>query len=49
MSTGIYFVTYDNPRGGDYRRPLRELGKVAQVERVTPKTTLRLSRRKGSC
>ena len=41
----IYFVSYDNPRAGDYRRPLRELGKVGQVERMVPKTTLRLNRR----
>lgn len=47
MPAGIYFVTYDNPAGGDYRRPLRTFDKVAEVERVAPKTTLRLIRRKG--
>ena len=47
MRTGIYFVTYDNPRGADYQRALRELRKVADVDRIVPKTTLRLSKRKG--
>lgn len=47
MPARVYFITYDNPRAGDYRRPFREFGKVARIERLVPKTTLRLSRRKG--
>ncbi|CAH0127130.1 hypothetical protein [Roseomonas sp. CECT 9278] len=48
MPNGVYFLTYDCPRGADYRRPRRELGKVAHVGRETPKTTLRLDRRPGA-
>jgi hypothetical protein len=43
----IYFWSYDNPAKGDYRRPAREFLKIACVQRVAPKTTLRLERHRG--
>lgn len=39
-----YIWTFDNPRGGDYRRPARELAKVGSVQRHVPKTTLHVDR-----
>ncbi len=43
----IYYLSYDNPKNGDYRYPTRRLRKVATVEGVAPKTTLRLERNPG--
>ena len=43
----VYFWSYDNPQNGDYRRPARKLETVAEVDRIAPKTTLRLARRPG--
>ena len=42
-----YYWSYDNPKNGDYRYPTRRLRKVADVEGVAPKTTLRLERNPG--
>ncbi len=39
-----YYWSFDNPRNGDYRHPIRELGKFADVHSIAPKTTLRLER-----
>lgn len=43
----IYFWSYDNPRDRNYRQPALKLGRVAEVDRIAPKTTLRLERRPG--
>lgn len=49
MSLGCpyYYWSYDNPKGGDYRKAPRQLAKVADVERTAPKTTFRLRKRVG--
>jgi hypothetical protein len=43
----IYYWSYDNPKNGDYRYPVRRLQKVADVEAIAPKTTLCLERNPG--
>jgi hypothetical protein len=45
--TAVYYWSYDNPKNGDYQYPTRKLRSVAAVERVAPKTTLRLKRNTG--
>lgn len=41
-----FTFTYDNPRGGDYSRPARDLGRLGTIDIVRfPRTLLRLTPR----
>lgn len=43
----VYFWSYDNPIDGNYKQPALKLDRVAEVDPIAPKTTLRLERRPG--
>ncbi len=47
LKQSTYYWSYDNPKNGDYRYPTRSLRKVADVEGIAPKTTLRVERNSG--
>jgi len=44
---GVYYFSFDNPKNGDYKFPLREMSKISDVEKIVPKTTLMLKRHRA--